>query len=90
MTVLLLSIVAVFFKSLSVATLAEGMMQDAWNYYSSKGGSTATKKVAVFDNNDIRRLSEVSRYGWYGSLYTSGVSRIGSLGGPGPTLYMYL
>ena len=87
MTVLLLSIVAVFFKSLSVATLAEGMMQDAWNYYSSKG---ATEKVAVFDNNDIRRLSEVSRYGWYGSLYTSGVSRIGSLGGPGPTLYMYL
>jgi hypothetical protein len=43
-----------------VATLAEGMMQDAWNYFSS-GGSSADK-VIVLGNSDIRRLSEVSCY----------------------------
>ena len=44
--------------SLPVSTLAEGMMQDAWDYFSSKNRSDS---VGTFNNADIRRLSEVSR-----------------------------
>ena len=41
--------------SLSVATLADGMMTDAWNYFSSKQDST--ENVAMFiGNRDIRGL----------------------------------
>ena len=47
---------------LPVSTLAEGMMQDAWNYLSSGGSSAPADKVAIFGNNDIRRLSEVSQF----------------------------
>ena len=42
-----------------VATLAEGMMQDAWNYFSSEKRSASDKNVAIFANNDIYRLSQV-------------------------------
>ena len=36
-----------FITPLSVATLAEGMMQDAWNYFSSGESSTTQDKVAM-------------------------------------------
>ena len=60
-----LPILEVFFTPLSVATLAEGMMQDAWNYFSSGGSSAPADKVAIIGNNDIRRLSEVSYNVWF-------------------------
>ena len=44
---------------LAVSTLAEGMMQDAYNYFSGDKDSASAEKVAVFNNTDIRRLSEV-------------------------------
>lgn len=50
----------VFVTPLSVATLAESMMQDAWNVFSSEGSSAPADKVAIFGNTDIRRLSKVS------------------------------
>ena len=46
---------------LAVSTLAEGMMQDAWNYFSGTKDSAPAEKVAVFNNTDIRRLSEVGQ-----------------------------
>ena len=52
--------IELLFTALPVATLAEGMMQDAWNYFSSGGSSAPVDKVTIFGNNDIRRLSEVS------------------------------
>ena len=44
-----------------MATLAEAIMQDAWNYFSSGGSSAPADKVAIFGIDDIYRLSEVSR-----------------------------
>ena len=50
----------VFFTPLSVAILAEVMMQDAWNYFSSGGSTAPSDKVAIFERNDIHQLGEVS------------------------------
>lgn len=55
---------------LAVSTLAEGMMQDAWNYFSGTKDSAAAEKVAVFNNTDIRRLSEVGLW-LYSIMYNS-------------------
>ena len=51
---------AMIFKPLSVATMAEVMMQDAWNYFSSGGSSAPADKVTIFEKDDIHRLGEVS------------------------------
>ena len=51
--------IAMIFKPLSVATMAEVMMQDAWNYFSSGGSSAPADKVTIFEKDDIHRLGEV-------------------------------
>ena len=51
---------AIIFKPLSVAVMAEVMMQDAWNYFSSGGSSAPADKVSIFTKNDIHRLGRVS------------------------------
>ena len=47
------------FKPLSVATMAEVMVQDAWNYFSSGGSSAPADKVTIFEKDDIHQLGEV-------------------------------
>ena len=51
---------AIILKPLSVAIMAELMMQDAWNYFSSGGSSAPADKVSIFTKNDIHRLGRVS------------------------------
>ena len=51
---------AIIFKPLSVAIMAEVMMQDAWNYFSSGGSSAPADKVSIFEKNDIHRRGRVS------------------------------
>lgn len=53
---------------LAVSTLAEGMMQDAWNHFSGAKDTAARDKVAIFVNNDIRRLSEVGQCTVFGVI----------------------
>ena len=57
--------IEVFMSSIPVSTLAESMMQDAWDYFSTKKSSD---KVVILNNADIRRLSEV-REGCLHSIY---------------------
>ena len=51
---------AIIFKPLSVAVMAEVMMQDAWKYFSSGGSSAPADKVSIFEKNDIHRRGRVS------------------------------
>lgn len=59
-SVFVLPTLVVIFTSLSVATMAEVMMQDAWNHFSSGGSLAPADKVAIFEKNHIRQLGEVS------------------------------
>ena len=50
--------------SLPVSTLAQGMLQDALKYHSSKtdDSAAASNDVPVYNNAAIRRLAEVRMY----------------------------